>query len=79
MLQQDKPEDYVMATGVTTAVREFVRMAFAEAGIEIEFKGKGINEIGIIKSCGNPDYQLKKGTEVVKVDENYFGQQKLIY
>jgi len=72
MLQQNEPEDFVIATGVTTAVREFVRMAFAEAGIEIEFDGKGINEVGIIKNCSNPDCQLEKGTIVVKVDEDYF-------
>lgn len=72
MLQQNKPEDFVIATGVTTAVREFVRMAFAEAGIEIEFNGKGINEVGIIKNCDSPDCQLEKGTIVVKVDANYF-------
>lgn len=72
MLQQNKPEDFVIATGVTTAVREFVRMAFAEAGIEIEFNGKGINEVGIIKNCDCPDCQLEKGTIVVKVDANYF-------
>jgi GDPmannose 4,6-dehydratase len=72
MLQQNEPEDFVIATGVTTAVREFVIMAFAEAGIEIEFNGTAIKEVGSVKSCSNPDYQLKNGTEVVKVDENYF-------
>ncbi len=72
MLQQDKPDDYVVATGVTTAVREFVRMAFAEVGIEIEFKGSGIKETGIVKRCSKPEYQIKPGTEIVKVDENYF-------
>ena len=72
MLQQDKPDDYVVATGVTTTVREFVKMAFAEVGIEIEFKGSGINEVGIVKSCSHPDFQLEKGTEVINVDEKYF-------
>ena len=72
ILQQDKPEDFVLATGVTTTVRKFVEMAFAEVGIEIEFKGTGVKEIGIVKSCSNPDFQLAKGTEVVNVDENYF-------
>ena len=72
MLQQDKPDDYVVATGITTTVREFVRMAFAEAGIEIEFKGSGINEVGFVKSCSHPDFQLEKGTEVINVDEKYF-------
>ena len=72
MLQQEKPEDFVIATGVTTEVREFVRMAFAEVGVEIEFKGELQNEIGIVKSCSNPDYQLSIGTEVVAVDPRYF-------
>src|SRR5690348_16644706 len=72
MLQQDKPDDYVIATGITTPVRKFVEMSFSEVGIEIEFKGNGINETGIVKSCSNPHHQLKKGTTVVKVDKNYF-------
>jgi GDPmannose 4,6-dehydratase len=72
MLQQDQPEDFVIATGVTTRVREFVRMAFAEVGVEIEFKGEGIDEKGIVKSCSNADYQLSAGTEVVAVDPRYF-------
>ena len=72
MLQQDKPEDFVVATGVTTPVRKFVEMAFAELGIEIIFKGSGINEVGTVKSCSNPDFQLENGKEVVKVDQNYF-------
>lgn len=72
MLQQDKPEDYVLATGVTTPVREFVRMSFAEAGIEVDFKGEGVKEKGVVVSCSNPDYQIKQGTTVVSVDERYF-------
>jgi GDPmannose 4,6-dehydratase len=72
MMQQDKPDDYVIATGVTTAVREFIRMAFAEVGMEIVFKGEGINEKGYIVSCSNPDYQIEEGQLVVEVDERYF-------
>ncbi len=72
MLQQDKPEDYVIATGITTMVREFVRLAFAEAAVEIEFTGEGLNEKGIVKSCGNPEFQIAAGTEVVAVDPRYF-------
>lgn len=72
ILQQDTPEDYVIATGVTTEVREFVRLAFAEAGITIEFKGEGVNEKGYVVSCANPEYQVKPGTEVVAVDPAYF-------
>ncbi len=72
ILQQDIAEDYVIATGITTTVRDFIRMAFAETGIELEFKGEGINEKGIVKSCSNPAYQLSVGKEVVAVDPEYF-------
>lgn len=72
ILQQDKAEDYVIATGVTTHVRDFVKMAFAEVGIEIAFKGEGIKEKGYIVSCKNPEFQLEAGKEVVAVDAAYF-------
>jgi len=72
MLQQDEPEDFVIATGVTTPVRDFVKMAFLEVGIELEFSGVGVEEKGIIKSCSNPDYQLEIGKVVVNVDPEYF-------
>ncbi|MVN89918.1 GDP-mannose 4,6-dehydratase [Mucilaginibacter aquatilis] len=72
ILQQDTPEDFVIATGVTTRVREFVRMSFAEVGITIEFKGEGVDEKGYVVSCSNADYQLEAGTEVVAVDPKYF-------
>lgn len=72
ILQADKPEDWVIATGVTTKVREFVRMSFAEAGIELEFKGTGVNEKAYVKKCNNPDYQLEIGKEVLAVDPKYF-------
>ena len=72
ILQQETPEDYVIATGVTTRVREFVRMSFAEVGIEIEFKGEGADEKGYVVSCSNPDFQVKIGKEVVAVDKAYF-------
>ena len=72
ILQADEPEDWVIATGTTTPVREFVRMAFNEVGIELEFKGEGINEIAIVKDCKNKDYQIKIGQEVLAVDPKYF-------
>jgi GDP-D-mannose dehydratase len=56
ILQQDTPEDYVIATGVTTTVRDFVRMAFAEVGIAIRFEGKGIAEKGFIESIDQEKY-----------------------
>ena len=71
ILQQDKPEDFVLATGVTTTIREFVRMSFSEVGIELGFKGNGENEVGYILKC-NGDYQLELGREVVKVDAKYY-------
>jgi len=72
ILQQDTPEDYVIATGVTTRVREFVRMAFMEVGIEVEFKGTGVEEKAYVVSCSNPEFQLEKGKQVVAVDPKYF-------
>ena len=71
MLQQDVAEDYVIATGVTTAVRDFIKMAFAEVGAEIKFRGEGVNEIGFIASC-NSEYHFTEGQEVVKIDPKYF-------
>src|SRR6185437_5137126 len=72
ILQYDKAEDFVIATGITTTVREFTKMAFNEAGIEIEFTGTGITEKGIIKKCSNEKYKLPTGKEVVAIDHNYF-------
>ena len=72
ILQQDVAEDYVIATGVTTPVRDFVRKAFAEVGIELEFRGSGAQETAIVSACKDPEYQLAPGTEVVAVDERYF-------
>ncbi len=72
MLQQPTPEDYVIATGVTTTVRDFVRMAFAEAGIELEFSGTGIEEKAVVKKCQNPDYQVNIGQEILAIDKRYF-------
>jgi GDPmannose 4,6-dehydratase len=72
ILQQDTPEDFVIATGVTTAVREFVRMAFAEVGITVAFSGGGLEEKGIVVACDNEDYQVEIGKQVVAVDPAYF-------
>ncbi|OXA88983.1 GDP-mannose 4,6-dehydratase [Flavobacterium hercynium] len=72
ILQAEEAEDWVIATGVTTPVREFVRMSFAEVGIEVEFKGIGVAEKGFVKYCSNPDYQLEIGKEVLAVDPQYF-------
>ena len=72
ILQADKPEDWVIATGITTTVRDFVKLAFGEVGIELEFKGEGVDEKGYIKACNSPNYQLEIGKEVVSVDPRYF-------
>ncbi len=72
ILQQDKPEDFVIATGITTPVRDFVSMAFAELGIMIAFTGEGVNERGVVTACTNDSYQLEIGKQVVSVDPEYF-------
>ena len=72
ILQQDKPEDFVIATGKTTRVREFVRMTFDELGIKLAFKGEGEKEVATVVECNNPEYQLPIGKEVVAVDKKYF-------
>lgn len=85
ILQQENPEDYVIATGITTRVREFIRMAFNEVGFEIEFKGEGINETGVLKSINQSVFSqvmgktiedikhtLNIGDVLVRVDPKYF-------
>ena len=72
ILQAEVAEDWVIATGKTTPVRDFVRMAFAEVGIELEFRGNGVDEKAYVVSCSNPDYQLEEGKEVLAVDPKYF-------
>src|SRR3989339_434288 len=72
ILQASQPEDWVIATGVTTTVRDFVRMAFAYAGITLEFRGEGVDEKGYVVSCSNPEYQVEINKEVVAVDPRYF-------
>ena len=72
ILQADKAEDWVIATGRTTTIRDFVKMAFGHIGVELEFSGEGISEIAKIKSCSNPNYQLEIGKEILSVDPKYF-------
>ena len=72
MLQQDKPEDFVLATGTTTSIRDFLKLAFEEVGVELEYKGSGVDEVGVVKSAANSDYHLKVGQEVVRIDPKYF-------
>ncbi len=72
MLQQDQAEDFVIATGTTTTVRDFVRMAFEELGITLAFEGEGINEKARVVSCSDRDFQIPEGQVVVSVDPRYF-------
>jgi len=72
ILQAEQPEDWVIATGKTTTVREFVRMSFAEVGIELEFTGSGVNEKAIVSKCNNPEFQLEIEKEVLSIDPAYF-------
>ncbi|MBL7743834.1 MAG: GDP-mannose 4,6-dehydratase [Chitinophagaceae bacterium] len=72
MLQQDKPEDFVIATGTTTYVRDFVKMAFAHAGVEVTFEGKDENEKAVVSKVADPDIKVVKGDVVVEVDKRYF-------
>ena len=72
MLQQAEPEDFVIATGVAISVRDFVKLAFVHAGVNIEFEGKGKNERGVVMNVSIPDIPLRKGDVVVEVDSRYF-------
>jgi GDPmannose 4,6-dehydratase len=72
MMQQEKAEDYVLATGVTTTVRDFVKMSFAEAGIELDFSGSGIHEKAFVAGCNNPQFQLPIGKQVIGIHPRYF-------
>jgi GDPmannose 4,6-dehydratase len=72
ILQADIAEDWVIATGKTTSIREFVLMAFNYLGIKIKFSGEGVNEVGKVSECSNPNYQIELGKEIIKVDPRYF-------
>lgn len=72
ILQQPEPDDYVIATGITTEIRDFIHMAFKEVGVEIEFKGTGEDEKGYVSKCNNPEFQLEIGKNVIAVDKRYY-------
>lgn len=72
ILQADEPEDWVIATGTTTTVRDFVRMSFAYVGVEIEFEGTGVEEKAFVTACNNVDFQIEIGKEVLAVNPRYF-------
>ena len=72
ILQYEKPDDWVIATGYSTTVRDFVKLAFKEVGIELHFEGKGIEEKAYIASCNHESYKIEVGKEVLSVDPDYF-------
>ena len=72
ILQADDAEDWVIATGKTTSVRDFVKMSFAEVGIVLDFIGEGAEERAVVRSCNNSEYQIEVGTEVLSVDPKYY-------
>ena len=72
ILQAEEAEDWVIATGTTTKIRDFVKMAFLHIGVELDFKGEGLNEIAIVAASNNPKYKLEKGKEVLAIDPKYF-------
>ena len=72
ILQQEQPEDWVIATGQTHSVRSFVQMSFKEIGVELKFQGLGRDEVGIVVACNNPDYQLEIDQEIVAIDPTYY-------
>ena len=72
ILQYDEPEDWVISTGKTTSVRDFVCLAFDYIGVKLKFIGTGLNEIGVIDECLNDKYQFELGKVVVKIHPNYF-------
>ena len=72
ILQAKKAEDWIIATGKTTSIRDFVKMAFSHIGVELEFYGEGVNEIAKVKSCSSPTYNIEIGKEVLSIDPKYF-------
>lgn len=72
ILQAEEPEDWVIATGTTTTVRDFVRMSFAYVGVDLEFRGIGVEEKAFVTECRNPDFQIEIGKEVLAVNPRYF-------
>ena len=72
MLQQDQPDDFVIATGKTTSVRDFVRLSFLQLGLELQFEGEGIEEKGYISAVHHSDFELEVGKQVIGIDRRYF-------
>ena len=79
ILQQSAPEDFVIATGVAASVRDFARLAWACAGVELEFSGSGLNEIGVAVRVSNPESMVKVGDTLIEVDKHYFRPTEVDY
>ncbi len=72
ILQADEAEDWVIATGRTTSIRDFIILAFNQIGVTLEFKGAGEDEKAFVVSCDDPKYQIEIGKQILQVDKNYF-------
>ena len=72
ILQAKEAEDWVIATGITTTVRDFVKKSFKVLGVDIAFKGKGVNEIGYVEKSNNPKFQIPVGKEIINIDPAYY-------
>ncbi|MCC7506643.1 MAG: GDP-mannose 4,6-dehydratase [Saprospiraceae bacterium] len=72
ILQHPQPEDFVVATGITTSVRDFCRMAFGELGVTLEFQGEGVEEKGVVASVSDKSFRFHPGQEVIAIDPRYF-------
>ena len=72
ILQAKEAEDWVIATGITTTVRDFVKKSFKVLGVDIAFKGKGVNEIGYVEKSNNPKFQIPVGKEIINIDPTYY-------
>lgn len=72
MLQQDSPEDFVISTGITTTVREFIIKAFLQLGVTLKFSGEGLHEIAVVVKSENSNFLVREGQEIVKIDPKYF-------
>jgi GDPmannose 4,6-dehydratase len=72
MLQHSRPDDFVIATGITTTVREFIKKTFSKLGVVIDFRGKGLDEVGFVEAVTDPDVKIEVGSVIVKIDPRYF-------
>jgi GDPmannose 4,6-dehydratase len=72
ILQQPEPDDFVIATGKTISIRDFIKLACDYMGIKIAFKGTGVDEVGVVEEFDNPDWKIEKGQVIVRINPYYF-------